>query len=70
MKRKDMDEQQELQKTIIPNKFCIHCVHKKRFSLGYKHQVYCEMQPSGHSLSGFRTIKAHDYACGLYEQRL
>jgi hypothetical protein len=69
-KRKDMNEQQELQKKIIPNKFCIHCVHKKRALLKHGAQIYCEMQPSAQSNSGYKTIKAHDYACGLYEQRL
>lgn len=56
---------EEAQKRIIPNKFCIHCIHKKRAK-----KVYCEMQPSEFSKSGYKTIKAHDYACGLYEQRL
>ena len=63
----------EKQKEIIPNKLCLHCVHRKRFALNEhsnKTQICCEMQPSKQSNSGYKTIKAHDYACGLYEQRL
>ena len=63
----------EQQQKLMPNKFCLHCVHRKRFELNEKSkrvQICCEMQPSKHSNSGFATIKAHDCACGLYEQRL
>ena len=65
----DKKEIEEAQKMIMPNKLCIHCVHKKRQKRKYKSQIYCEMQPSPYSESGFKTIKAHDYACGLYKQK-
>jgi hypothetical protein len=69
MKRELTKEELEEQKRIIPNRFCIHCIHKKRFKLKSETQIYCEMQPSKRSNSGYQTIKAHDYACGLYKQK-
>jgi hypothetical protein len=70
MDRELTKEEREAQKRIIPDRFCIHCIHKKRFKLNYGSQIYCEMQPSKRSNSGYQTIKAHDYACGLYKQKL
>lgn len=70
MNRELTKEEREAQKRIIPNKLCLHCVHRKRNPDMFHAQIYCEMQPSKRSKSGFATIKAHDSACGLYEQRL
>jgi hypothetical protein len=70
MDRELTKEEREAQKRIIPNRFCIHCEHKKRALLKRGAQIYCEMQPSPYSDSGYKTIKAHDYACGLYKQKL
>lgn len=66
MNRELTKEEREAQKRIMPNKLCLHCVHRKRMP----RHIFCEMQPSKHSKSGYVTIKAHDCACGLYEQRL
>jgi hypothetical protein len=65
-------EEQQLQK-LRKDKLCLHCVHRKSIPLNEHSktkQICCEMQPSKHSNSGYQTIKAHDFACGLYEQRL
>ena len=73
MDRKLSESELEKQKMLLRDKLCLHCVHRKSkiFHEHTKHrQVYCEMQPSVQSNSGYRTIKAHDFACGLYEQRL
>jgi hypothetical protein len=67
------DKTKELMKEIVPNKFCLHCKHRKSMFVekNSKHKrVYCMMQPSNKSVCGYKTIKAHDYACGLYEQKL
>lgn len=66
------DKTRELMKEIVPNKFCLHCKHRKSMFVEQhsKHkQVYCTKQPSKKSISGYKTIKAHDYACGLYQQK-
>lgn len=65
-------EEKQLQK-LRKDKLCLHCVHRKSIPLNeysQKKQICCEMQPSKRSNSGYQTIKAHDYACGLYEQKL
>ena len=73
LKLKDMQineyDEEEIRRKLCqltPNKLCLHCVHRKRMP----RHIFCEMQPSKHSKSGYVTIKAHDCACGLYEQRL
>ena len=66
------ESEKELIKEITPFKFCLHCVYRKSL-LASKHsnrkRVYCEKQPSSKSSCGYKTIKAHDYACGLYKQK-
>ena len=66
------DKTRELMKEIVPNKLCMHCKHRKSMFVEKKSshkRVYCMMQPSNKSCCGYKTIKAHDYACGLYEQK-
>ena len=70
MNRELTKEEREAQKRIIPNRFCIHCEHKKRALLKHGAQIYCEMQPSPYSDSGYKTIKAHDYACEKKKKKL
>lgn len=71
MKVMDREGMRKALNEITPNKFCISCVHKKRVvvsEITKKTQVYCEMQPCKRTLCGYKHIKAHDYACGLYKQ--
>ena len=68
--KKLTEEQKAALEMIMPNKLCIHCIHKKRRevnSISHRSQIYCEMQPSKKTACGHVIIKAHDYACGLYE---
>ena len=45
--------------------YCIHC----KFKLRVKRKIYCLQRPSNYSPVGYRVIKAHDDACGMYKQR-
>lgn len=72
MTRRITKEERKKLNEILPNKLCMRCIHRKRFALSEytdRVQIACEMQPSPYSNSGYKTIKAHDYACGLYKER-
>lgn len=61
----------EQQQKLMPNKFCLHCVHRIRFELNEKSkkvQICCEMQPSKRSNSGYKTIRVTDKACVNYKE--
>lgn len=69
----DENEIKEKINKITPNRFCISCIHKKRVvvsDITKRTRVYCEMQPCKRTTCGYKHIKSHDYACGLYEQKL
>ena len=46
--------------------YCIHCMYK----LKKGRKLYCEQRPSNYSPVGYRVIRAHDDACGLYKQKM
>lgn len=58
-------EYEELMCTRKAGKFCLHCNNRLR-GRGAR---YCLMQPSKLSKNGYRRVKAHDDACGLYKER-
>lgn len=46
--------------------YCIHCKYK--YKVG--RTLYCRQRLSNRSPIGYKVIKAHDDACGLYEQKI
>ena len=49
---------------------CRYCRHRMRFSLNaYSRKVVqcCNLQPSKHSNSGYKTIKVNDTACRHFD---
>lgn len=61
----EWDKYKRLVNRRLVGKFCLHCKNRVHAS---RHQS-CLMRPSSRSENGYKTVRAHDDACGLYDER-